>query len=370
MNLLFVAYSLETVGGAERVLAEVASHLADRYHGVEVLTFKERSSVDFYALHPEVRRTVFHRGDHPAPGSFQILTALPQLRAHLRATRPDVAIGFMASGYIPLALAGIRTNVPLVASEHTTYDHYHQRPFQRATLSLLTSRFKAVTTTSERVRTGFPRNIASRMIAIPNPVASYPGEARDLSCRERCVLLSVGSLRAEKGHSVLLSAFAQLAPVFAEWDLWLVGEGVERARLEQQSREMSIDQRVKFHGVVSDVAAIYAAADIFVAPSFYESFGIAAAEALAAGLPVVAFADCEGLADLVNSNINGLLVAGKDRVATLAAGLRRLMADEGARKRLGLAAPASVRQFRPDIIVDQWEEMLLAVGTGHGQLDR
>lgn len=368
MNLLFVARSLETVGGAERVLAQVASGLAGKGHKVEVLSFKERSTVDFYCLHSEVRRTKFLVSDYPAQrNSLRILAALPQLRAHLICTRPDVAIGFMASAYIPLALAAIRTNVALVASEHTTFDHYRTRPFQRLALNLVAPLFQAVTTTSERVRAGFPSRVGARMVPIPNPVEA-PTTVTSAAPGKRHVLLSVGSLRREKGHSVLLSAFAQLAPMFPEWNLWLVGEGVERPKLEQQARQMGLDRRVEFHGVVSDVAALYAAADIFVAPSYYESFGIAAAEAMAAGLPVVAFADCAGLAELVEPNTNGLLLAGNDRPAALVQGLGRLMADEKARKRMGAAAPESVRPFQPNRVVDQWEELLQAVARSHRPL--
>ena len=63
----------------------------------------------------------------------------------IRFLRPDVAVGFMHSSYIPLGLALLGTGIPLVASEHISYDHYRDRPLQAALLRL-TPRLARVTT--------------------------------------------------------------------------------------------------------------------------------------------------------------------------------------------------------------------------------
>ena len=80
-------------------------------------------------------------------------------------------------------------------------------------------------------------------------------------------------------------------------------------------------------GATADVGSEYAAAQIFVLISLYESYRFALVEALAHGLPAVGFADCLGVNRLIRPGWNGVLVSGSNRVQNLAQVLDRLMAD-------------------------------------------
>ncbi len=81
-------------------------------------------------------------------------------------------------------------------------------------------------------------------------------------------------------------------------ELLLVGDGVKRPDLERLAAELKIVERVRFLGNRSDVPDILAAADIYIQPSRWDGFGIAALEAMAAGLPVVV-SNVPGLRDVV-----------------------------------------------------------------------
>ena len=105
------------------------------------------------------------------------------------------------------------------------------------------------------------------------------------------------------------------------------------------------------------------AASLGAAPSPYESFGLATAEALAAEVPAVGFADSPGTNEIIQDNVNGLLVSGPDRVEALANGLARLMVDEKLRRKLGKAGPASVAKYGVEPVTDQWEDLLRSIAT-------
>jgi len=83
----------------------------------------------------------------------------------------------------------------------------------------------------------------------------------------------------------------------------------------------------------------------------------------AAGRAVLSFDDCAGIAEIVESGKNGVLVSGsparEERVEALANGLRRMMADPELCDRLGRAGPAGVTRFGLDAVLDRWEEVLL-----------
>ena len=88
---------------------------------------------------------------------------------------------------------------------------------------------------------------------------------------------------------------------------------------------------------------------------------MATAEALAAGLPVIGFADCPGTNELIVHDFNGWLVkpgpAGS-RVISMAAGLSELMTDDNLRMRLGRNGLSSIGDFDPEVVVDMWESLL------------
>jgi glycosyltransferase involved in cell wall biosynthesis len=119
--------------------------------------------------------------------------------------------------------------------------------------------------------------------------------------------------------------------------LRIAGEGPERGRLEAQAKRLGLEISVEFAGWIEHEAlpAFLNGLDVFALPSVWEGFGVAAAEASACALPVVA-TDVYGIPDVVRPNLTGLLVPPKDP-ADLAEALARLVDDPELRTRFGSA---------------------------------
>jgi glycosyltransferase involved in cell wall biosynthesis len=363
VRAVFAIKSLNTAGGgAERVLAEVVNGLANRGHKLSVVTFDGPGS-SFYPLSDAVQRydlDVGRVGESTPRG--ELVAAVPRLRGTVTSLRPDVVVGFMHSMFVPLGFALLGSGLPMVASEHVGMHHYRTVPLQRALLEAGPWLAVASTIPSDEVRAAFPARLRRRMVTIQNPVAppQADGHVRQPNGHSKGLILAVGRFFVEKNHKDLIAAFSQVAMHFDGWTLRLAGDGALRDELERQARDLGLDSKVQFAGTVRDIASEYAEADIVAVPSLHESFGLVTAEALAAGRPVVGFADCPGTRELVKHELNGLLVGVEpDRASALAAGLRRLMADEELRDRLGEAGPASVDRFSPGRVVDRWEQLLL-----------
>ena len=158
-------------------------------------------------------------------------------------------------------------------------------------------------------------------------------------------ILCVAALVKYKGIDVLLRAFASLAPQYPQFTLMLVSDGPDRAALTELARELGIASRVQFVGIVerSTLADLVRHCTVFVLPSRSdsESFGIAAAEAMALQRAVVV-SNVGGLSELVEHERTGLLTIPNDS-EHLAASLRRLLDEPELRRRLGEAAGAHVR---------------------------
>lgn len=149
------------------------------------------------------------------------------------------------------------------------------------------------------------------------------------ACGEGVVVLHVGRLIAHKAVDVLVRAAAS-----AGVRLHVVGDGPDRPTLEQLASQLSAD--VTFSGELAgdELAAAYAAADVFALASRRETWGVVVNEAAAAGLPLV-LSDAVGAAgDLLRDGENGFLVRAGD-VMELAAVLRRLAGDTDLRRRMG-----------------------------------
>ncbi len=370
MRLLFAIKTLALAGGGtERVLADLTSALAQRGHAVTVLTFDRHGIEPFYTFERTVRRVALGigevgRGTRPSEAARRVLA----LRRLAKEVKPDVAVGFMHSAYIPLGLALVGTGVPVIASEHIAYDHYRTRPLQAALLRLTPSLARAITVLSPAIRDGFPPSLRRRMVVVPNPVSAQDRRPADVSGdgRPQRTLLAVGRLEEQKDHRTLIGAFGRIAGDFPDWRLRIVGEGSLRGELEAQVARLGLDGRIGLPGATTRIDDEYVAAQLFAMPSSYESFGLTTAEALSHGLPVVGFADCPGTNELIRDEVNGLLVAGADREAALATGLAALMASAERRRLLAAAAPASIDGFALARVVDLWEQ-LLARTAGMGE---
>lgn len=140
---------------------------------------------------------------------------------------------------------------------------------------------------------------------------------------------------AIKGLGHLLHAAAMLCPHFPELRIEIAGSGPLRDELETQSRELGLGERVRFLGWQTDMGPVLNRWDIFAMPSLEEGFGIAALEAMAAALPVVA-SNVGGVPELVEHGRTGWLVPPAD-AAALADRLRALLLDTKQRHAMGAA---------------------------------
>lgn len=168
---------------------------------------------------------------------------------------------------------------------------------------------------------------------------------------QRC--LTVGSLKDQKNHALLLRAFARLPLPQAR--LMIVGQGQNEARLRALARELGLDGRVVFAGFHADPAPFYATADLFVLSSDHEGFGNVIVEALSFGLPVVS-TDCpSGPAEILGQGRWGRLVPVGDAAALAEAMAAALTApvDRGALR-------ARAADFAPEIAARRYLDLLEA----------
>jgi glycosyltransferase involved in cell wall biosynthesis len=229
----------------------------------------------------------------------------------------------------------------------------------RASETAALAHARAVVATSERTA----RDLAGWGVTPDRIVVVEPGTERaplargSASASAPVSILCVATLTPRKGHDLLLDALASLTA--HAWRLVCVGSAERSAPtasgLRAQAARLGLTDRIDWRGELPDdsLAAAFDAADLFVLPARHEGYGMAVAEALARGLPVVA-TRTGAVPELVGDGA-GLLVP-PDDVDALTAALGRMLADPATRARHAAGA-ARVRERLPS-----WRDACAALG--------
>ena len=209
-------------------------------------------------------------------------------------------------------------------------------------------------TCSEQVRQdtialGAPDASVGRLLHFPDHVDVPPSSRAVLGLKDTdIVAVAAGRLSHQKAFDILIPAMAQAPGI----TLLLAGEGEDEAMLRALAVQHGVAERVQFLGWRSDVANLFAMADIAVMPSRYEPFGFVMLEAMAQGTPLI-LTNVKGPDEVAKNNQNSLTVP-PENIDELAAALRTLRDDPALRAQLGKAGRATVRTtYNEDTSINQ-----------------
>nr|WP_246284423.1 stealth conserved region 3 domain-containing protein [Nocardioides perillae] len=184
------------------------------------------------------------------------------------------------------------------------------------------------------------------------------------------LVVAAGRLDAEKQFHHLVRAFGRVADRLPDWRVRILGDGALREELLAVARKLGLHDRVELPGTTSDMASEWARADVAVCSSLREGLPLVAQEAMAAGVPVVAY-DCPlAVRDIVRDDVNGVLVPAGAEPA-LARAVLDLATDPERRRRLGDGALATAAEYDPDVVAATWDDVLgRAVARRRGRVPR
>jgi glycosyltransferase involved in cell wall biosynthesis len=312
LKLLFYVPSLAG-GGAERLLAQLASELTRRGHEI-VFVVDTESSENAGFLDANVRQVRL------GPNHLAAIFALSRL---LREIRPDVSLSALSGQNLKHMLAALLAGrlARAVQSYHGFFEG-EPRLLSRVSylLTPLSSRLMAKTIcVSDTLRDELVRRLhasAHGTIRIYNGVPSV--REQNYAARRDAtdpIVLACGRLSRDKNHTFLVRAFARAKRPNAR--LVILGEGPERGAIESEIARLDLRDRVSLPGYC-DPAPWYEKASCFAMTSIRETFGLVIVEALAAGLPVITTAS-GGPAEILENGLYGRVVALNDEIAFAAA---------------------------------------------------
>ena len=340
------------VGGAERQLVEIASHLNRQFSPSVCCLSSEgpladelkKAGVPVTSIGLKGIRS--ERGFGKLRALFSVPFGLVRFLRHVRREQPAILHGLLFHAYVLGAFAGRWNRVPAVVASRRSLGHFKNNRFVFRLAERLANRWThLVIANSEAVRqdTLSAENLsADEVIVIHNGLdTSLYDRPADATLKEQLataagpVVVVVANLIGYKGHRFFLEAWARVCEKIPHATALLVGEGPVRGECEQQVRDLGLDDRVRFLGRRRDIPAILSIADLAVQPSLEEGFCNAILEAMAAGLPVVA-TDVGGNREAVADRETGVLVPPGDSKRLEAAMLDVLTSPDRGRA-MGLA---------------------------------
>ncbi|MGN6598136.1 MAG: CDP-glycerol glycerophosphotransferase family protein [Actinomycetes bacterium] len=378
-RVVIVANSIDTLGGVQRVGHALAAGFAERGHDVELVGIRHDEPHHDFAVRGYRAWTLYDEGFEPGRRLPSRLNRfdLPRRRQRTRMRREAVrrlseaitrepgTIVICMQVWAMRWLSGCDlSRVRLVVQSHEDYSASKgltpasEGSLRYARMDRYYRGADRFLTLTEEDAAAFRADGFQHVEAMPNPLSMEVGPPAALTAP---VVLTVGRYDAQKNQAALIDAWALLADRHPGWRLRLVGAGPLEAELRAQVTRLGLDGCVEVAGPSNDVRAELQAAAVFALPSDFEGLPVVVAEAMANGLPVVAF-DCgPGLREMVQDGETGLLVD-KNDVAGLAGALERLMSDLELRRRLGAAGQVAVQRYDPTVVFERWERLFDELG--------
>ncbi len=358
-----------TYGGSGVVATELGKELARRGHQVHFISYS--MPVRLQHFHQNI---VFHEVgvanyplfDYPPyesalAGKIVDVVLFEQLDVlHVHYAIPHASAGYMAKQILNTKGA----DIPMVTTLHgTDITIVGKDASLKPVVEFSINKSDAVTTVSNSLREMTFENfeIKNKIEVIPNFIdvdrfASIKNEHFKalIAPNDELIILHTSNFRKVKRIEDIIYAFSKVSAQLSA-KLILVGDGPERQRMELLCRELGVCQHIKFLGKQDAIGELLSVSDMFVLASERESFGLAALEALAAGVPIIT-SDAGGLPELNIHGETGFVypVGDTDQLANY---IIELGKDKNLRAKMATGAAARAKDFDTSTIVPIYEKI-------------
>lgn len=356
-KLLYITTNLQGSGGVARVLSVKLNYLIERYgYTVHVVTTNNKSSTFFYEFNKSI---VFHRIDIKNFGFRHLFKYKKLLQNVIDNVQPDIIIncdnGFKGN-LLPYI---IKSNASLVYERHgsrkidvISLKERIKKTVANFILDKNLKNYQAFVVLNDEDENDWKAN---NIKAISNPLCLKP--IPEQSGLKNKIAIAVGRHSVEKQFDLLLKIWQKVVKDYPDWTLKIFGESDNKKTLETLVKKLEIGSQVELHPPTKKITDEYSKASMLLNTSSSEAFGLVIIEAMAYGLPAIAFESASGPKMLIDIGANGYLIKSFD-IDAYANKIKQLIDDKTLIRELGENAKKSVKKFDVDTIMKQWHELL------------
>ena len=368
MKIAIVCYP--TFGGSGVVATELGLELDRRGHEIHFITYSQ--PVRLALLNPNVHYHEVHVPEYPLfhyqPYELALSSKLVDMVKlykidvlHVHYAIPHAYAGYMAKQM--LADEGIR--IPIVTTLHgTDITLVGNHPFYKPAVNFSINKSDVVTSVSESLRADTYRlfDIKNEIVVIPNfielnkekALKNIPCHRSLMALEDEMIITHISNFRKVKRIDDIVKIFFEIQKEVPS-KLMMVGEGPEKEIAERMCEELGIQKKVIFFGNSNEIDKILCFSDLFLLPSETESFGLAALEAMACGVPVIS-SNSGGLPEVNKDGFSGYLSNVGD-VAKMSKDAITLLLDKELLKQFKSNALGTAKMFDIQEIVPMYEQV-------------
>ncbi len=372
MKIAIVCYP--TFGGSGVVATELGTELARRGHEIHFITYKQPVKLELLANHihfhevnvPEYPLFKYQPYELALSSKLVDMVKLYKIDVlHVHYAIPHAYAGYMAKKM--LEEEGI--HIPMVTTLHgTDITLVGNHPFYKPAVTFSINKSDAVTSVSQSLKDDTIRlfDIKSEIVVVPNFIDSekYKKESftdcqREIMAHENeYIITHVSNFRKVKRIDHVIEIFFNVQKQLPA-KLIMVGEGPEKEPAEELCAELGIEDKVIFLGNSNEVDKILCFSDLFLLPSEKESFGLAALEAMACGVPVIS-TNTGGLPEVNRQGISGYLSDVGD-IEDMTKNALHILGNAKTLASFKANAKQTAKDFDIHTIVPQYEKLYLQV---------
>lgn len=358
-KLLYITPRIDGSGGLQHVFSIKINYIQKQYgYDVTIVTTNAKSEHNFFDFSKIKQINKKLKGWGP----FYLANYIRIVRTEIRNLKPDVLIivdnglkGFL----LPFFLRN--SKVKMIFEQHgfRFYENIEQKShvFQRLKNAFLNRiiNFSIAFVHEMVVLTEASKNEwkVKNIQSIPNPLWIENPKANTLESK---AVITVGRQEFVKGYDLLLPIWKKVIQKHADWKLHIYSDYNPELKLNELVQQLNLQNNVVFYEAIHDIEKAYANASIYLMTSRHEGFGMVLLEALACGLPCVAF-DCPtGPAELIQNNISGYLIKPFDLDAYTEKVIL-LIEDHELRRKFGENGRKSVQKYQLSVVMEQWHQL-------------
>ena len=373
MKIFYIYTALLTQGGADRVLTEKANYLAEHGYEVGIITDTQMGRPPVFPLSPKVKLINLDIDFNKEYGHnivvrtmlyYQLMRQYKRAMARVfRQEKPDIIITTMGRDLD--FLTDISGSATVIGEAHTTKHflrNFHLMEQRGGVYSLIvkwwrkkmernTRKLSALVLLTKEDADSWKGT--TRTYVIPNSLPFNPGTTSTLANKQA---IAVGRYNNAKGYKYMIEAWRLVYQQHPDWKINIYGSGELKEQVRALIHEYGLQDVMIMNEPTDDIMQKYLESSICVVSSRYEGFSMVLLEAMACGVPCVAF-DCpHGPRNILHNGEDGFLVKYLD-TAELARHISLLMDDEQLRQQIGRKAKANIQRYAQEAVMKQWTDL-------------